>query len=142
MKWLNKIFEIVSEIGEFFVFMWNDEERWLGIAGFIIVVMIIIIPIIKVLSVIFGFFDGKSTSISKNNNSSRGHSDNYFLVTIKGVYQMNGPKPFQREVNCSRSEVGYYTQLMTNKSEQAQWIKANFPGADIGRGFSMTVNIR
>lgn len=62
-------------------------------------------------------------------------------VTIKGVYQMNGPKPFVREINCSSSEVGYYSQLMTNKSKQAQWIQANFPGANIGRGFSMSVNI-
>lgn len=62
-------------------------------------------------------------------------------VTIKGVYQMNGPKPFTRVINCSSSEVGYYSQLMTNKNQQAQWIQANFPGANIGRGFSMSVNI-
>ena len=30
-------------------------------------------------------------------------------VTIKGVFQMNGPKPFQRIIECSQSEVGYYT---------------------------------
>ena len=62
-------------------------------------------------------------------------------VTIKGVYQMNGPKPFTREFNCSSSEVGYYSQLMTNKSKQASWIQTNFPGAEIGKGFSMAVNI-
>ncbi|MDE5840898.1 MAG: hypothetical protein K2H49_08260 [Muribaculaceae bacterium] len=63
-------------------------------------------------------------------------------VTIKGVYQMNGPKPFVREINCSASEAGYYSQLMTNKSKQAQWIRANFPGAATERGFSMSVNIK
>ncbi|MDE6648869.1 MAG: hypothetical protein K2K45_02960 [Muribaculaceae bacterium] len=63
-------------------------------------------------------------------------------VTIKGVYQMNGPKPFVREINCSASEAGYYSQLMTNKSKQAQWISANFPGAATERGFSMSVNIK
>lgn len=55
---------------------------------------------------------------------------------------MNGPRPFVREIACSQSEVSYYSQMMTNKSKQAQWISANFPGAEIGRGFSMTVNIR
>lgn len=63
-------------------------------------------------------------------------------VTIKGVYQMNGPKPFTREINCSQSEVSYYTQLMGNKSKQAQWISTNFPGAETARGFSMAVNIK
>lgn len=62
-------------------------------------------------------------------------------VTIKGVYQMNGPKTFAREINCSSSEAGYYSQLMTNKSKQVSWIQANFPGAEINKCFSMTVNI-
>ena len=55
---------------------------------------------------------------------------------------MNGPKPFTREINCSSSEAGYYSQLMNNKSKQASWIQANFPGAEIGKGFSMSVNIK
>lgn len=63
-------------------------------------------------------------------------------VTIKGVYQMNGPKPFVREINCAPSETGYYSQLMGNKTKQAQWIRATFPGADTDRGFSMVVNIK
>lgn len=63
-------------------------------------------------------------------------------VTIKGVYQMNGPKPFTRVIECSTSEAGYYSQLMGNKAKQAQWIAANLPGADTARGFSMTVNIK
>ena len=63
-------------------------------------------------------------------------------IIIKEVYQMNGPKPFQRIIECSQSEVGYYTQLAGNKSKQSQWIQANFPGADINRGFSMAVNIK
>ena len=62
-------------------------------------------------------------------------------ITIKGVFQMNGPKPFQRIIECSQSEVSYYTQLAGNKSKQAQWIQANFPGAVTNRGFSMAVNI-
>lgn len=32
--------------------------------------------------------------------------------------------------------------MMGNKSRQAQWIRANFPGADTDRGFSMTINIK
>lgn len=63
-------------------------------------------------------------------------------VIIKGIYQMNGPKAFSREITCSSAEVGYYSQLMSNKSKQAQWITTNFPGANTGRGFSMTVNIK
>ena len=63
-------------------------------------------------------------------------------VTIKGVYQMNGPKPFTRVIECSPSETGYYSQFMGNKSKQAQWIQANFPGANISKGFSMSVNIK
>lgn len=55
---------------------------------------------------------------------------------------MNGPKPFTRTIECASSETGYYSQLMGNKSKQAQWIQANFPGADTNRGFSMTVNIK
>ncbi len=63
-------------------------------------------------------------------------------VIIKGVYQMNGPKPFTREIAISPSESGYYSQLMGNKQKQAQWIATNFPGADIDRGFSLTINIK
>ena len=64
------------------------------------------------------------------------------MVIIKGVYQMNGPNPFSREITCSSSVVGSYTQLMGNKQKQAQWIQANFPGANTDRGFSMLVNIK
>lgn len=63
-------------------------------------------------------------------------------VTIKGGFLMNGPKPFTRVIECSSSETGYYSQLMGNKSKQAQWIRANFPGADTDRGFSLSVNIK
>ena len=63
-------------------------------------------------------------------------------VIIKGVYQMNGPKPFTRTIECPSSETGYYSQLMGNKSKQAQWIQANFPSANTDRGFSMVVNIK
>lgn len=63
-------------------------------------------------------------------------------VTIQGVYQLNGPKPFKRIIEVPRNETGYYSQLMGNKSRQAEWIRANFPGADTAKGFSMTVNIK
>ena len=63
-------------------------------------------------------------------------------VTIKGVYQMNGPKSSSRTIECSSSETSYYSQLMGNKSKQAQWIQANFPGADVNKGFSFGINIR
>lgn len=76
-----------------------------------------------------------STTNRKSNTSMA-------TVIIKGVYQMNGPKPFTREITCSSSETGYYSQMMGNKSRQAQWISANFPGADTKKGFSMTVNIK
>ena len=63
-------------------------------------------------------------------------------ITIKGVYQMNGPKPFTRVIECPYSETGYYSQLAGNKSKQAQWIQANFPGANVSKGFSMAINIK
>ena len=63
-------------------------------------------------------------------------------VTIKGVYQMNGPKPFSRIIDCTSAEVGYYSQLMGNKNKQALWIQTNFPGAEISKGFSMSINIK
>lgn len=63
-------------------------------------------------------------------------------ITIKGVYQLNGPKSFKRTFECVKSETGYYSQLMCNKSMQAEWIRTNFPGANINRGFSMVVNIK
>lgn len=63
-------------------------------------------------------------------------------VTIQGVYQLNGPKPFRRVIECARSETGYYSQMMGNKARQAQWIRANFPGANTERGFSMSINIK
>ncbi len=68
--------------------------------------------------------------------------NNMAKVIIKGVYQMNGPKPFTREISCPQAEVGFYSQLMGNKSKQAQWIKAHFPGAETERGFSMSINIK
>lgn len=90
--------------------------------------------------IISGFFGSMTHAI----HSTTQHKSKASMakVTIKGVYQMNGPKPFVREITCSQSEVGYYTQLMGNKSRQAQWITANFPGADTNRGFSMSVNIK
>lgn len=63
-------------------------------------------------------------------------------VTIKGVYQMNGPKSFSRKITIAPSESGYYSRLMGNKSKQAQWIRTNFPGANTDRGFSMSINIK
>ena len=62
-------------------------------------------------------------------------------VTIKGVYQLNGPKPFKRIIECSRTETGYYSQMMGNKAQQVSWIRANFPGANTEKGFSMSINI-
>ena len=63
-------------------------------------------------------------------------------VTIQGVYQFNGPKPFKRVIECDKSETGYYSQMMGIKSQQAAWIRANFPGANTDRGFSMSINIK
>ena len=63
-------------------------------------------------------------------------------VTIQGVYQFNGPKPFKRVIECDKSGTGYYSQMMGNKTRQAQWVRANFPGANTERGFSMSINIK
>lgn len=63
-------------------------------------------------------------------------------VTFKGVYQLNGPKPFVRTVECTAAEARGYAAYMGDKRLQADWIRVNFPGADISRGFSLSVNIK
>lgn len=130
---------VLRSIGDFFVYLWNDDERWLAIAGLLIVFILICTLIIRLI-ILFGGGESSRSSSNRSNRrvSSAGHTA---TVTIKGVYQMNGPKPFTRTFEISQSEKGYYSQLMTNKSLQAEWIAANFPGASTARGFSMTVNI-
>lgn len=140
VDWLAKAWDIICSIGEFLVYVWNSEDRWWGIAGIIVV----IIMICKLLSPIISVFRGPDNSYSAAPHSSSRNmaSQHTSKVTIKGTYQMNGPKPFSRTIECSSSETGYYSQLIGNKSKQAQWIQANFPGADTSRGFSMSVNIK
>ena len=62
-------------------------------------------------------------------------------VTFKGTYQMNGPKPFNRTIECSASEARNFAAYVGNKKLQEKWILANFPGAKIHKGFSCSVNI-
>ncbi|MBD5287173.1 MAG: hypothetical protein HDS27_06570 [Bacteroides sp.] len=142
MELFGKIRDVIVWIRDFFVLMWNDDDFWWCLAGLVIVIIglckVIIIPLWRLLSSVG---DGLGRSGSRKSVVKRKKNKD-MKVTIKGVYQMNGPKPFVREISCSQSEAGYYSQLMTNKSRQAEWISANFPGAQIGRGFSMSVNIK
>ncbi len=143
MEIFNKIIHVIVWIKDFFILMWQDDEWWICLLGLIIVIIgvwkVLIGPLIRLFS---GIFESVGNISSSSRRSRKQYSDNNMKVTIKGVYQMNGPKPFTREINCSSSEAGYYSQLMTNKSKQAQWIRANFPGADTDKVFSMSVNIR
>ncbi len=143
MDIFNKIIHIIVGIKDFFILMWQDDEWWICLLGLIIVLIgvwkLLIGPLIRLFS---GIFDSVGNISSSSRKSTKHYNDNNMKVTIKGVYQMNGPKPFEREINCSASEAGYYSQLMTNKSKQAQWIRANFPGADTDKVFSMSVNIK
>lgn len=143
MEIFNKIIPVIVWIKDFFILMWNDDEFWIYFIGLIIVLVglwkVVIGPLIRLVS---GIFDGIGRISSSNRRLTKHYKDNKMKVTIKGVYQMNGPKPFTREINCSASEAGYYSQLMTNKSKQAQWLRANFPGADTDKVFSMSVNIK
>lgn len=92
---------------------------------------------------VFSGLSSVSIPSKDTHTSSRESADRCTrTVTIKGVYQLNGPKPFIRVIECDKSETGYYSQLINNKARQAQWIQANYPGADTSRGFSMTVNIK
>ena len=143
-KWIQKILEIGLSIGDFFVLMWNDEDRWWCIAGFLLVLIFILVnAYLFIISPIVSFFkNGWTFSSNSLVASTRTPNHKVMTVTIKGVYQMNGPKPFTRTIECSPSETGYYSQLMGNKSKQAQWIQANFPGANINKGFSMSINIK
>lgn len=143
-QWLNATIDVIKWIADFFVQMWNDDEWYLCLIG----LFIIIIALYKLIRGIFGVFSSSASCSSSSNRSSgsisstNAHALHLAKVTIKGVYQMNGPKPFTREITCSSSEVGYYSQLMGSKSKQTQWINANFPGADTNRGFSMSVSIK
>ncbi len=143
MEIVSKIIYVFVWIKDFFILMWQDDEWWICLLGLIIVIIglwkVIIGPLIRLFS---GIFDSVGSISSSSRGSTKQYNDNNMKVTIKGVYQMNGPKPFTREINCSSSEAGYYSQLMTNKSKQAQWIRANFPGADTDKVFSMSVNIK
>lgn len=143
MEIFNTIKYVIVWIRDFFILMWQDDEWWICIIGLIIVLIglweLLIGPMIRLFS---GIFDGIGSVSASNIKSAKHNKDYKMKVTIKGVYQMNGPKPFTREINCSASEAGYYSQLMTNKSKQAQWIRANFPGADTDKVFSMSVNIK
>lgn len=141
--WVHKITDVASSIGDFFVTLWNDDDRWWYIGGLVVVLIfiykIIIHPMISL------FSGGRASSYSHSRSGEYRSSvadDNKRTVIIKGVYQMNGPKPFTREMKVSSSRIGYYTQLMGNKQKQAQWIRSHFPGADTDRGFSMSVNIK
>lgn len=141
--WTHSIEAGFRWVKDFFVLMWNDDDFWLCLGGLIVIIAglwkVLIRPLISLFS---GIIDGVGR-VSLSSKRSKIHDNaNQMKVTIKGVYQMNGPKPFTREVNCSVSEAGYYSQLMTNKSKQAQWIRANFPGADTDKVFSMSVNIK
>ena len=63
-------------------------------------------------------------------------------VSFKGTYQMNGVKIIDRKIICSEAEARTYTPYLTNKKFQEDWIKTNFPGAQIDKGFSLIVNIK
>ena len=152
---LKKLSYILSSISEFFVMMWNDEDRWWCIGGFLLFLGCGLAVLISVYSAIIApivsfFKKGRTTSSKSFIESTKTKKyktknicdPKVMKVTIKGVYQMNGPKPFTRTIECSSSETGYYSPLMGNKSKQAQWIQANFPGADTTRGFSMSINIK
>ncbi|MBD5202097.1 MAG: hypothetical protein HDS56_05465 [Barnesiella sp.] len=154
-NWMQKIWNFILSIGDFFVLMWNDEDRWWCIAGFLLFLGCALAVLISVYSAIIApivsfFKTGRTTSSNSFIESTKTKKykttnicdPKVMKVTIKGVYQMNGPKPFIRIIECSSSETGYYSQLMGNKSKQAQWIQANFPGADTARGFSMSINIK
>ncbi|MDE6582450.1 MAG: hypothetical protein K2K47_08000 [Duncaniella sp.] len=129
-------------VGDFFVAMWNDEERWLCIGGFFVFLIMFCKIFLAPILTLFGVGNGGSSSPRKKSNHKSSKKSTKMKVTIKGVYQMNGPKPFTREILISPSESSYYSQLAASKTKQAQWISANFPGADTARGFSMAINIK
>lgn len=146
MEWINKIIEFFNSIGEFFVLVWNDEDRWWLIGGLL---FFFIGFILKVVIPLYQWSNSRDVSSStpapSSNNITLIPTDSgcdMATITIKGIYQMNGPKPFSRVLEVPQNKTGYYSQLMTNKSRQAEWIKANFPGANTAKGFSMTINIK
>lgn len=63
-------------------------------------------------------------------------------VTFKGTHQLNGVKTINRVITCSADEARSYTRYMTDRRLKEAWIKANCPGAQTGKGFTLTVNIK
>ena len=55
---------------------------------------------------------------------------------------MNGVKIIDRKIICSEAAARTFTQYLTNKKLQEEWIKTNYPGAQTEKGFSLIVNIR
>lgn len=150
---MDKIISFWHSLRDTFVWIWNDDERWWYIAGLIFGLGIVIYVIRKIVLGIKSLFGGSSwssssssyssTSSTRNSSGVSARSEHYSAtVTIKGVYQLNGPKPFTKTIECSRQETSYYSQLAGNRSAQAQWIKRHYPGAKTDRGFSMAINIK
>ena len=54
---------------------------------------------------------------------------------------MNGPKIINKTIEISAAEAGSYTPYMYDKSKQKAWIKANYPGAEVEKGYSLSVVI-
>ncbi len=148
MEWINKIVNFFVSIGDFFVLVWNDEDRWWLIGGllflFIGFLLYVVFPLYHWIDNLRYGSCGTSSKTPKSNKvyTPPTPKSSKKTVIIKGVYQMNGPKPFSRTLSINPTDTGYYSQLMGNKSKQAQWIKAHFPGAETEKGFSMSVNIQ
>ncbi len=145
MDWIYKISDFFKSIGDFLLLVWKDEDRWWLIGGMVFFFIAFLLYIVRPLYLWISDWGTPSYSAPLKRNKVGTPStaqSSIRTVTIKGVYQMNGPKSFSRKITIAPSETGYYSQLMGNKSKQAQWIRANFPGADTDRGFSISINIK
>ncbi|MCH5239958.1 MAG: hypothetical protein J1F38_07025 [Muribaculaceae bacterium] len=64
------------------------------------------------------------------------------LITFKGKYYLNGMKVINKTIRCTQAEARQYTTYMYDADSGEAWIKANYPGADITKGWSLNVNIK
>ncbi len=108
---MDKIFDFFGSIGDFFVLVWTDEDRWWLIGGLLFFFIGFLLKIVMPLYLWVSNRGIPSTSTTPKRNMvatpSTAQSGNR-TVSIKGVYQMNGPKPFSRKITITPSETGYY----------------------------------
>lgn len=86
----------------------------------------------------------QSLSVNLHNSVQSMHGSQgspMMIVSFKGKYYLNGMKQINRKIRCSLDESHIYTSYMYDREKQKAWILAEYPGADLEKGWSLNVNI-